>query len=201
MKKLICLILSLLCVLPFTSCLVELDTNDTGESPSLVSGNQSNTQGLDTNPNDTDSGNAMDTEPVTFSIGDVVKLNDWNVTVNSFEFVDILQEDFARYEPDEGNKFAVIHMTIKNVGSTEQTFLERYSFEDNDAKLIYDGQYEFSIKELLSYGPDLRSCTMNPLAEKTGVIVFEVVKELTESDKPLVLKIMNNNVALNINLR
>ncbi len=76
-----------------------------------------------------------------------------------------------------------------------------FTLNNSGVKIIYDGTYEYSSSNLLGYDKDLHDKQLNPLTELNGIIAFSVVNEVKDSNKPLVVRIVNNNVKLNIKLR
>lgn len=141
-------------------------------------------------------------EKTEFLIGDTVTLNDWDITVHSIEFVDSIPNgELLQFTPGEGNKYALLHMTIKNVGTAVNTFSPTISFGKNGVMLIYDGQYEYAASRLLGHSDDLHDKSCNPLVEASGFIAFSVVNEVAKTDKPLVARIADSNNTYTVKLR
>lgn len=143
----------------------------------------------------------MDENEKNAAIGDVVKLNDWNITVNSMSFEKTIDEyKSVNNTASEGNIFLVLDITIKNIGTKKASFLPWFSFNKSNAKIIFDDTYEIS-PTILYYDKDLHNKTLNPLSESNGILVFEVAQEIENSDKPLVTSITDNSVKIDIKLR
>jgi len=128
--------------------------------------------------------------PATMKIGETVEMGDWEVTLNSFTFEDSVTQGMLRFSPDEGHKMGIADVTVKNNGTSVNTFLPAFSFGDDDVSvsLVYDGKYEFQFTNYLGLSGQLHMESFNPLSSKTGTIYFEVSEEVATSDKPLVLK-------------
>lgn len=190
MKKLLSIILLLCTLCALASCSTETNSGVQKETnPESTSGSQPET----TEP---------DKKEEAFAIGDVVRLNDWNITVNSFSFEEKIEStQYTSFKPDEGNSYLVIDITVKNIGDVANTFIPTVSLKKTGAKIIYDGTYEFSGTNLLGYDKDLHDKHINPLADFNGILAFQVSNEVVDSDKPLVIRITDNNVDMNVNLR
>ncbi len=193
MKKTIAFTLTALLMLSLVSC------NAESNKPTLVTESGTNVSGATAEPPETSALETNATE--TFAIGDTVSVGDWNVTVNSFEFLDsIANGDYFSFNPDDGNKYAVANVTVKNVGSSSNTFLKSYSAKDG-VSIKYDGQYTYSSTHLLGLDTDLHDQTLNPLTEFSGIIAFSVPNEVVESDGPLTLNLKCDRTEMIINLR
>lgn len=138
-----------------------------------------------------------------YQVGDKVALNDWHITVDKFKFAKSIKNgEYFKFKPDDGCQYAVCYLTIKNMGTEADTFLNYYTvFENNSIKLLYDETYYYSPTELLGHADDLHFKTCNPLVEVSGIIAFSVPDEVVESDKPLVLKITDNNNTYGVSIR
>lgn len=188
MKKTITIILAALLTLSLFSCSQE------SNKPVLV------TEG-DSNSNKTTESQTETEAPKTFAIGDTISISDWNITVNSFEFLDsIANGDYFSFTPDDGNKYAVANITVKNVGNSSKTFLQSFSSKDS-ISIQYDGQYTYSSTNLLGHDADLHSKTLNPLTEVSGIIAFSVPNEVAESDGSLALNLQCDRIEMIINLK
>lgn len=115
-----------------------------------------------------------------YNIGDTIQTDNWEITVNSAEAAEKIENDFGAYKPDDGNKYIVINVTAKNLGTDANTFLPSFGLASNiGAKLKYK-EYEFSGTNLLGYDEDLHDTHLNPLSSKTGVMAFSVAEEVAE---------------------
>ncbi len=193
MKRISLIILTAILVMALTTSCVSSNPQkvDDSKDPSVNSSEVDN-----------QSSPSKGTDDETFSIGDVIKLNDWNVTVNAMSFEEkIAQSEYFGFTPDEGNVYLVLDITVKNVGTKADCFLPSFTLNNSGVKIIYDGTYEYSSSNLLGYDKDLHDKQLNPLTELNGIIAFSVVNEVKDSNKPLVVRIVNNNVKLNIKLR
>ena len=192
MKKTITIIFAAILTLSLFSCSQE------SNKPVLITEGDSNSN--KTTESQTES--QTETEaPKTFAIGDTVSISDWNVTVNSFEFLDSIADgDYFSFKPDDGNKYAVANITVKNVGNSSKTFLQSFSSKDS-ISIQYNGQYTYSSTNLLGHDADLHSKTLNPLTEVSGIIAFSVPNEVAESDGSLALNLKCDKIEMIINLK
>lgn len=102
----------------------------------------------------------------TFKVGDKIKLGDYYLTVNGFE--DYVDEN-PFIQPEEGNKFFIVDVTIENNGAEPKSYNE-LDFEIQDSvSYIYDSY--LSLKE-----PSLQSGDLQPGRNVRGWITFEIPK-------------------------
>lgn len=190
MKRLLVSLLSLICVLTLSSC------DNLTNTPMLVTTENTESDVADT------SGNSQNDDEKTFNLCDTVKVNNWNITVNSLEYKkSIPNGEYFEFTPDSGNKYAVANITIKNIGTSADTFLNTFSLTSNSVNLIYDDKYNYSSCRLLGSDDDLHDKTCNPLTEVTGIIAFQVPEEVESSDKPLHLTIVDKSTNLIVKIR
>ena len=193
MKKLFVMLVSLICVLSLSSCFSLV------HFPTMVS---SEDNGADVSDTSDTSVESKTSAQQTFNLGDTVEMNDWYVTVNSFDFRESIKtSEYFGFTPDSGNKYAVANITIKNVGTSAATFFDTISFTGGSVRLIYDNKYKYSSSRLLGSDEDLHDETCNPLTELTGIMAFEVPDEVESSDKPLHLTIVNGNTKFIVKIR
>jgi len=137
-------------------------------------------------------------------IGETMAIGDWEVTLNAVEFVESVTEGMLVFGPDdEGQKMAVVELTVKNNGTGMETFLPVMKISDQDisVKLLYDGKFEYSFTHYLGLSGQLHMESLNPLASKTGTIIFDVVEEVESSGKPLHLIFEYDNKEYTFDLR
>ncbi|CAH1217855.1 hypothetical protein PAECIP111893_04320 [Paenibacillus plantiphilus] len=180
MKKTL-LLTSLVLMLLMTACSAGTETGKTGDT----SGQKTNAT---TDGNDSAAKEAE--APSMYNVGDTVTIGDWEVKLESFEYKPELKpNDVIVFSPDEGNIYAIANVTVKNIGSEVNTFLPVISMKNKDVGVMlkYDDKYDFTSTNLLGYQEQLYMASLNPLSTKTGEIVFDTVKEVQDSDKPLYL--------------
>ncbi len=128
---------------------------------------------------------AATTQAVTIAVmGDAVTLGNWEITVDSVEVKDKIMAagGYGSYTPDKGNKYVVIHMTVKNTGKEMDSFLPSFSsVNDVRADVLYQDDYSFSASQLLGESDDLHDSSVNPLSQKTGYIAFEIAEDAANS--------------------
>lgn len=126
----------------------------------------------------------VETEPETYALGDTVTLNDFEITVDSWEATKkIASSAYTSFNSDEGSTYIVVTLSIKNVGTSANTLISTYSIGRNaaTAKIYYQGEYEYTGANLLGYSEDLHDDQMNPLESKTGVLAFSLPDEAAGS--------------------
>lgn len=147
---------------------------------------QNNVSGLKAEPS------ASEDTQKTHSTGDTVTIDTWEITLNSVEVLEQIDNTYGYFSPEDGSKYVVANVTVKNTGTQSETFLPAiYLGDDVKAKITYL-DYEFSSSQLLGYQDDLHSATLNPLSSKTGIIAFEIADEAVSAND-LVLTLFNNS--------
>lgn len=124
-------------------------------------------------------------EPETYEVGETVTLNDFEITVDSWEATKKISSNaYVSFNADEGSTFIVVSLTIKNVGTSANILISTYPINRNDAKakIYYQDEYEYTGTNLLGYDGDLHDKQQNPLESKTGVLVFSLPDEAAESE-------------------
>ena len=124
-------------------------------------------------------------ESTALSVGETTYLGDWEITLDSFEVTDKIDNTYGSFSPSEGNKYVVIYLMIKNNGTSADTFVASYSFSNNDVrtKILYKDTYEYSSTNLLGLDADLHDDSLNPLTSLSGLLAYEVVDEAANSEE------------------
>lgn len=124
-------------------------------------------------------------EETTLAVGEKTTLGDWEITLDSFKVTAEIQNTFGSFSADEGNKFVVTTLTVKNNGTQSDTFMSSFPVGNKDvvSKIFYKGTYEFSGSNLLGHKEDLHNQSLNPLSSLTGIMAYEVADEAAESDE------------------
>lgn len=138
------------------------------------------------------------------SIGKKGSIGDWNIRVKKADIkTKIKNGQYRVFEPDKGEKFVSITATVHNGGKEKSSFLPRVGYKDKmlTATLYYKGKYKYQPLELLSYDKDLVGAQINPLTNKTGIIVFSVPKKVAKSKSKLTLKIGTSSENITYSLK
>lgn len=122
----------------------------------------------------------------------------WDITVNKLEIkkylkpIDKADDDYAnRITPPGGssNRYAELELTLKNTGTTGQSYIT-YGSADVYTELLWDGNSYFPT--YITNSPDgypnnpiISYVDIDPGETDTVRIAFEVPKELGESDTPV----------------
>lgn len=114
-----------------------------------------------------------------------ITIGDWTARVTGMEFSSTYSAGFGSYSADEGETFAIVHMTVTNNGTTASTFLTNQSFSSDGikSKLYYQGKYEFSCANFLTADNDLNLTYVEPLSTKNGDGVFSISDTIAESNE------------------
>lgn len=139
----------------------------------------------------------------SLNLGESATLGDWEITVTNMELLDSIPNSYGSFNPDSGNKFLVVSVTVTNNGKTADSFLPSFSFgEDVNAKVLYSDGYEFSATRLLAYDKDLHDKTLNPLSSVDGEIAFQVPEIVSSStEEPLTLHFSAGKNSFDVKLR
>lgn len=137
------------------------------------------------------------------SIGDEGSLKDWTIIVTNAEVTDSIKEnDYYGFSPEEGNKYLAIDITATNNGKNAATFLPSYGLGDDiSAKVLYQGDYEFSATNLLGYSKSIFDTSINPLSTKSGMVAFELPDSVASADEELILVISAGKTNLQFKVR
>lgn len=117
-------------------------------------------------------------------LGKKAKVGDWEFTVKKASIkTKIMTSKYMGYEAAKGNKYVCLSMSVKNNGAKEETFLPRVGYENEmiTAIIHYQDQYEYKPSELSSYDKDIAGESIKPLDKKSGLLVFEVPKEVASN--------------------
>lgn len=112
-------------------------------------------------------------------VGDAVTLGDWEITLSGYEITEkVTTNQYLGFKADDGNKYVIVTLSVKNTGTEADTFLPSFSMGDGvRAKLLYQGEYEFSATNLLGHSDELHDKTLNPLSSAEGLIAFQIAAE------------------------
>ena len=131
-------------------------------------------------------------EEKVLSLNKSAKVGDWKFTVSKATTKKVIKKsDTWGFQPDKGNTYVVINLKVKNNGEEGAAFLPRIGYESTmmTAKLLFKDKYEYQPTELMGYDKDMCSISINPLATKKGILVFEVPKKIAKNLKKMKLRI------------
>lgn len=137
------------------------------------------------------------------SVGDTVTFNNWDITLNSFEFTDRISTSGSFfYSPSEGNTYLYAVVTVTNRATGPRTFLPMFpSGSDIRTNIIYDDTFTFSRINLLTYRECLEGRSTNPLAPTTGSLIYSIADLAAQSDGSLILRLFNDRDEIVFTLR
>ena len=120
-------------------------------------------------------------------------VGNWEITVNDFYYTQNVSVGLIHeYRADEGSKYCIINVTVKNLGNEADTFLPYVVWEGDTVAKIKWEQYEYTRTELAWADDNLSSEALNPLVSTSGNIAFELPDEVIDSGTPPVLVITAN---------
>lgn len=105
-----------------------------------------------------------------FAKGETAVFDNFEVKINSVTRNYVPESSF--YQPEEGNEYIVLNITVKNVGD-ENEIVGPYAFSVKDAGAATDSAF-------VTVSPEFKSDTLYPQASITGNIVYEVTKDSTD---------------------
>lgn len=124
-----------------------------------------------------------------FKIGETITTQKWEITVDSVNATEEIKEDYGGFKADEGNKYVVVNVSVKNIGKEADTFLPSFGLSDDiHAKIMYE-DYEFSGTNLLGSDNDIHDAYINPLSTKSGIMAFSLASEIADKTNELSLVI------------
>lgn len=181
MKKITVLICVLLLSVSFVAC--GGSTSDNGASTSEAT---------------------TETKEKVYKTGDMISLNDWEITVDKAKVVQSVKSQFLEFTPEEEtDQYLEVSMTVKNNGSEKRYFCPPIANEQEDtyAVLIYDGKYEYTPTTLLGYENSLDNSVVNPVSTKNGDLHFSFPKELGDTTDKMVIQIVSAGDKTKISLK
>lgn len=113
--------------------------------------------------------------------GDTITIDKWEITLNSTEVTDRINDknsDILYFSPDEGSKYLVVNLTVKNLSKNSETFLPAMYMNSDTKATVHYQEYEFNSTNLMGYSDDLHLSSLNPLSSKTGIIAFEIAEDV-----------------------
>lgn len=141
-------------------------------------------------------------EEELLSLGDKATVGNWKFTVKGISVKGkIPNGDYYAFEPDKGEKFVCISVSVKNNGKEEATFLPRIAYNDDVIAQLYYDDYEYKATELVSYDKDLCGESIKPLTSKKGLIAFAVPAKVAKKKGKLTLKIGTTDESVTYSLK
>lgn len=119
--------------------------------------------------------NSSATQDTAAKIGTEISNKKVSIKVNSVKEASSISDStgYLKYTPDDGGKYILVNLTVKNVGD------ELYSFVVNNFQAESSDGKQYSPSVLISGNNYLNSGSINPGLSETGNIAFEVPKNVT----------------------
>lgn len=129
-------------------------------------------------------------------LGDKGTVGDWTFKVKKVSTKkEIKVNNYSSYKPTDGNIFVCLSMSVENKGSEEAQFLPMMGLSNQmvTAILYYQDQYEYKPTELSGYDKCLTTEVIKPLNKMSGIVVYDVPKEVAKNLKEATVKIGTTN--------
>nr|DAU71636.1 MAG TPA: protein of unknown function (DUF4352) [Caudoviricetes sp.] len=142
-------------------------------------------------------------EAETESIAVSQNLGNWIITVSGSTFEDeVSQSLLTSFQPDDGNKYLLVSLSVTNNGTQAAVFLPLFAMSgDISTAVYYNTDYEYKTTNLIGYDKNAINETLNPLTTKDCAIAFEVPAAIEKDDNPLVLRFSENGNTVEFDLR
>lgn len=124
-----------------------------------------------------------------YKVGETAVLDNWEITLNTTSFEQSVEDTFFSSSADEGNKFLVLNLSVKNNGTTAEHFT--YLIDGVNVKAYYNEKYEYN-SVLTSIDGDLSSSSVEPLASSEGFVVIEMPDSVVEAPESIVVEMKQN---------
>ncbi|WP_052344244.1 DUF4352 domain-containing protein [Bacillus ndiopicus] len=123
-------------------------------------------------------------EYVTKNIGETFNLEDWEVTLESFEFNPTVAKGNMSSTADDGNKYLILNYKAVNNGTEANKLFKAKN--GTALKAIYDEKYEYGVVVTL-LDDDLHHESINPLATKNGFVVISIPDKVVDEAESIQL--------------
>lgn len=157
------------CLILFAACSTRSPVSlETTSIPPLASAEVSEVEELEV-PEDPSS------DAIELKVGDAFSIGNWDVEIDSL----IIVKEFDSYTVEEGSKFVVLNLQVKNLGTESAVFTRAASPMATDVvfKLYYQDTYEFRHYAFPVNPDDLVLTYIQPLTTVSGFIGFVVPDE------------------------
>jgi len=116
-----------------------------------------------------------------YEIGDTSAFEQFEVTITDFEITRRFETTTFRFEPNAGNRFAVVHLTLTNTSTEGETLLRPRSLaNDTRATLIHEDGTTLNPTNIHS-GRSLLGSRIEAGESFEGFLVFEIEASIAET--------------------
>ena len=137
-------------------------------------------------------------------ISDTLVFQDWELTLDSVKIADrVSNGSLMAFRPDEGNKYIVVNMNVKNTSNKAATFMPAVLslYGELIISIHYDENFEYRASVLIGHPDDLRDSSIVPLASKTGILAFPIPDDVIISNKSLTIRFSQGDDVKEYSLR
>lgn len=146
---------------------------------------------------DTESNAGIEGKSESRNVGEAFSFNDWEITLDSFEFDQKVSDGRLQSTANDGSKFLILNFTATNNGSKEASFTSMMG--GLDINVIFNEKYEYGYTITMVDGD--MSESISPLDTKSGFVVIEMPDKVVESEESLILSIEEESSLTRIQLR
>ena len=138
-----------------------------------------------------------------FEIGETATIDNWEITVNSFEFKDMILDGRWEFAANDGHQFLYVDLTVTNIDTTPRNFINQRA-RGNDLLVTsaeYDDDFTFGLMRLRNYGNAIVDMQIAPLATSTGAVTYHVADRVAASNSLLQISFLHISGEVIFNLR
>ncbi|GED62526.1 DUF4352 domain-containing protein [Lysinibacillus fusiformis] len=131
-------------------------------------------------------------------IGETFKLEDWEVTLESFEFNKTIIRESVSTEANEGNKFLILNFNVINNGTEADQLMKPR--DGASIKAVFNDKYDYEISLTLMDG-DLHHENVRPLSTAKGFVAIEMPDNVVEASESISIFMEKEEDKVQINIR
>jgi len=125
-------------------------------------------------------------ENLTFNVGEMALIDDWEFSIISFEFKDVVNDGRIYFDALDGERHLYANVSITNLATTPRAFQTRASRGSEPiAAAVYRDDFLFARLQLTRYSNCIIDRQIPPLASVTGAITFNIAEQVALSDRSL----------------
>ncbi|MEC0232262.1 DUF4352 domain-containing protein [Paenibacillus alba] len=180
-------ILVLCSFLMLIACSSQKASNDTQTSTTKVEVSQNNETTKPTAP--------PKSAAKLASLGEQLKLNDWEIKSESFEFINEIKINDKTVTAKDGEKFLRLNVSLTNNGTESDPFNN-----GSGIKVIYNEKFEYKSSTSTLDG-DLSYKFVKPLSTEKGMYLFQLPEKVANAPEELIAVFEVNKEKVSVKLR
>lgn len=131
-------------------------------------------------------------------IGETFKLEDWEVTLESFEFNKTIVKERVSTKANEGNKFLILNFNVINNGTEADELMKQR--DGASLKAVYNDKYDYEVSVTLMDG-NLHHENVRPLSTVKGFVAIEMPDKVVEASENISIFMEKEEDKVQINIR